>query len=360
LDISSQWAIKNKLEFNVLKSYNIGTECLNLRLGHQILPTSQEEKYLGAPLTKNGIHWEKLFGQQLTKARAILGFLELKGKSWNEISRYRIFQTFCLSQLNYCIGPFYEKMERTGQLRKLEKDLQEFDLRVLKFIFGTTVPRPEAVLRSMLPYPPTISRLEYLHSSTVLHIRSCHPDNPIHILKDAYPLPIYSDNQLLPRMFLSTTLLRTLESQKKDLPQLTLKDLWKETFLGKLPSDQKMHLYISSESRKRKHGPDRALMILNDEIRKNAIEWRRNLLFHNKQCPVCNMPFHRTHFDRCLLSTMPHELRPPENLFDEYISEKQDLPIHCSSDYSLIDSALNNCLYNWFGLTIDWIKSKLL
>jgi hypothetical protein len=348
LIICHNWSIKNKINFNIEKSFIIGEHSLKFTLGNHLLPTSHRQKYLGAPLQKNGIDWIALFEKQFQRAINLLGFLELKGKAWTEISRFRIYQTFCLSQFNYCVGPIYELMKNRTDKKQFETKLNYLDERVLKFIFGTQFSRPKSVLQWILMFPSTWSRFEYLHSRAVIHVRNSHTENPIHVLKDAAfgnTLPLFSIERILPRMFLSTNLI--LKKEKR-YQQLSIKEIWMNDFITNMPKNELLFHYISEESRKKAFGPDRVLFISDNTIRNYAIEWRRNLLGYRKQCIVCKNGFTRNHMERCLLSQLPTYVRPIEELMGDFISKKNELNQKGITNFTILDYLLNTQSFDLF------------
>ena len=114
-------------------------------------------------------------------------------------------------------------------------------------------------------------------------------------------------------------------------------DVWGKTFRDNLSYKEMRRAYLDNLNRElilsacilnRSNSLfDRVVRFRENQTTHLALLWRNNLLFHHKICPVCSLPFHRTHIDNCNIF----------GLRDCLAVERSNLP----DTYNYIDHLLN-------------------
>jgi hypothetical protein len=163
-------------------------------------------------------------------------------------------------------------------------------------------------------------RFKQLASNLPQHLRECSESNPIRDLLNC-PNPYWLVQKAI-----------QMEGKYIHSPL-------ESVFKG---SGSKLACKIKSSCRL-KNGMDKCLTIQKSKLRKAAINWRLNKLYHNSECKICNMPFNRNH-----LGCMDLNVNPVTMLkFTE------------SSERNLMDYLLNNKRYREFEMAMESIKASI-
>jgi hypothetical protein len=386
LDVCEAWLTSRRAKFNLQKCYllKIKNDLMPQYLENPLVMYEErlvmvdEEEYLGIPTTSKGAKWNKLLRKQIDEALKVLNMFKVVGEGWPEWIRLILVKTFCLSKFNYC-SPctkiWLELNERTEEAKKLNEDIESLDKQILMYIFRTTLYRPLHLMRSMIQLDTIQKQLETMRLMVIEQVQRLHSENPWHKVKSALGLSsLLSTNLYLPRLQHCAPIVLEHQRMMRSLPvrdQVNLKMYLKIKKADRLRYENtgKLQHYILGKARTEIWMPEKLLFVRNAEQRKLMIDWRRGLPFTKRICPVCNETFNRRHLTDC-----DFQLRVPNNFYNEnlhanWIGELEQITednvthkwLKPGEDiqYTIIDSLLNNSLFDLAYLWLSWLERTL-
>lgn len=377
LNICDRWSIRYSARFNVLKCFVLN--CIEivgakLTLYDAELNSVDEEEYLGVPTTSRGCSWNVLLSKQIVAAQKMVDFLDIKGKSWPEWIKIQLVKTFVLSQFNYCAASVFEWLKRNKsrqEAKNLCSALENLDKKIMKFVYYTNVATPMPLLRYMSLISPLIDQLEEKRHTVLGQLTALSRKNPLLLILNATSDTLLQrPGSYIKSLFTATPTFNEYGRQVSVLPtrlRPTFKNWYRTRLKDKIYEEKGvLHKYVLDKARKSSTAPDSLLYIDNQELRRSAIDWRRNRTFTRLKCFVCSENFSRGHFERCGITTMLLGHGPTGQDFDNWNEEEQlmrrnSLEQHWNYEghYTLLDSLLNSKQYTKFRTAIDWLDSKL-
>ena len=352
LKICEDWSRAHGIEFNVNKSYFLGSGRRFLLYDRE-LPSSDEQLYLGFPHTSKGIRWDTLVNELVNKAAKTLAFLRKVGPHWPEWVKSILFKVFVRSRMEYGAPVILEWSRRSGaterHTREILKPLDDLLDDSTRWIFNTATKKNLVVLRAMLFVPDCYERFTWLRASFDQHVLKLTPDSPFMVLRNLHGPGPWSTSFLIPRMCLQTVAYKKWRAANDELEfdkRLTLKTHLKNTFLEHLArAPQSLIRCILPSGRHHLSRQDNAIYIQNHESRSAAIRWRRNVALVRSKCPVDDSHnFNRGCLERCglTLQVLGHA-RIPRLFLERWVLERQRLLLNgFTGHYTLLDSLLNH------------------
>jgi hypothetical protein len=334
LRIAERWAQDNGMIYNITKSGVLPLQSQDVQLildGH-VIPIVQSYKYLGFPMTRNGIDFLQHRDNIVNSTRAFLNFLIADGTDWSPAIRSAIFRTFVQPQMEYG-APL---LLAYGDFRNCHSDiyqpLQFIQDQALAWIFSTDS-KHYRIYRDILGILPISDRFMHLRCRYQFHLENSFEQNPLRpILVDVLDIlgkfvsqfrsyPLY--DQFKRSDFYLNDKLRTRQSISKSLFDYLL-----SLRLHYIQCQSKLLSYITPQARTKN---------LNDKVFKapssfqiDFIAWRRGARFLSFIC-VCGKRWNRGHI-RCLPIILSL------NLEMDFQKEKREI----GPDFERLDFLLNH------------------
>ncbi|OMJ10085.1 LINE-1 retrotransposable element ORF2 protein, partial [Smittium culicis] len=93
IKIVERWCKNNGMQINVQKSAYTGPSNWNLMICGQKLRTSNFYKYLGLPITNEGVEWKSFVADLTSRADKMLKLLQTKGNNWSPLTRLTLYKS---------------------------------------------------------------------------------------------------------------------------------------------------------------------------------------------------------------------------------------------------------------------------
>jgi len=332
------WCQLNGMQINISKC---GTFSSDFVIGSQPIPIIECYKYLGIPHSPSGLDLQSLMTSSVAKMTSFIGFLHVSTNSLSlsEPAKIAIYRTFARPIVEYGAALVYNAFLDlpSHQAAKLWKQLEDAQSYALAWIFKKK--KAKALLLSIAGLEPLRIRFDILSLLFIKHLRHLPSHHPLAAL-------------LLTRhCSLITHCLSHRHSSWLELSTTGLKKQINALKLSSVIDNCKLAKYICNTSRT-KSAMDFCLLIQNNDLRTNAIQWRTNSIAISKQCYVCNDLFNRAHIIRCGL--IPDSLLP-----DSFIAQYQhSLNLFLIDEYyTPLDHALNIRDYQLFDFLLQFLIS---
>jgi hypothetical protein len=337
LDTVISWCRDNEMTINVPKSGTThkGTP---FPINGDELPQVDSYRYLGIPLSNNGINPTNLIEENIRRATGALNLIKnsLASRVWPPATKTTVYKTFVRSVLEYA-APILILLLARGLYKKTIidgiKKMQTLQNEAVKWIFCRKRPLP--TLESLAGLTSIQHRFEELTARFRLHLEKASPNNPIKYWSDlsrcsgltttaiSYPIPV-------------------------DKKVETIESIYKTKSYQMAAKKNRLAGYISPESRL-DNGMDACLCIQNHKLRNLAINWRCNTFGFSHKCGACKIPFTRRHTS-CTQLNLSHGLRAEYN---------QEVTLnHSRNLYTILDHLLNKKQYHLFGKCIRKIEAR--
>jgi hypothetical protein len=273
------------------------------------IPQVQHYKYLGMPLTPTGINWQEHVNTRTKQAIQLLRYAQVTDAGLQPTAKIIIYKTFIRPIIEYnapLLAAFLNCNPDSKE--QLLQPLTTLHLEAHKWIFYTQ--KYEQVLTFMTGILPPQYRLQELQVRNINHLNSTHFDNPYNALEQYLSShPPWNTRTIIPRLRKhpwQTLWSNSKEAQEAIPPQAYLNAqkqfLWNLAIQAILKDAGLLCHYIELD--KVSH-MDPILKLKDNNLRQEAIKWRRNKWCTNRQCH-CGETLTRGHFIRCQI-----ELKPP-------------------------------------------------
>ncbi len=355
LIICEKWALTYDMKWNIAKCGVVGTG-YPLILNNQQLPALNSYKYLGFQHEANGINIEASMETRITNHDNFLNFMLTQKNRWSASNKRHLYVTFIEPLISYGAGCFAFWLTRQIKQtkRRWEKRITQSETKMIEFMGGS--PQKKTIWLSMMALPDYNQKLDLWKASLVKHVESSHMGN----MTTNYPYGTLINRDFFAHLITKSSLRNEYQLVYDSLPN-DQKITWKTFARGKTIDSHLfktgiLQHYIRQRSRQPKTGIDKALKQDSFENEKMAIAWRTNTLFLNKKC-VCKGNYSRRHVDTCLARLL---LDPADSfLWRKYQQSNDRNHIqneiaykNCSSNYNLLDFALNDDPTSFFDLIL--------
>jgi hypothetical protein len=321
-------------------------------------------KYLGVPFSSKGAQWDLLQEQQLERANHQLEALQTNGANWPEWIRLQLVSMFLLPKADYCASLAYaaRSMEAGHGDARLDP-WKEFDDLVLSFVMNHNVSARRHVSRLMCILKQTEQRHADFRTMVIRHLRTLHPEHPIHHLPTDVPAYALIKSLLTPTADYVAWQAEIMQRRRGTMP-IPLEAWLKKRFVSSLmESKQTLHHYVLSCSTTAKH--DMILYHKNYRERRAMIMWRLGTLWVGKTC-VCGERFFRSHLHRCLYP-MYCPVTPDLEIMEEGWQRDEQVVARDAETrrwtyrghYTILDFFLNNRLFDHFNAFASVIDNVL-
>ena len=368
--ICEEWSISREIQFNTKKCFVLKAPGIpKLTLYDEELPIVDSAMYLGVPFTSKGGLFKELLENQLVSVQKTLGFLNSTGRQWPEWVKLQLLRTFVLSKLNYC-SPITGTWLRTSRkCDDIEKVMADIDKKILHWLFNTNLDRGHHLMRSLVQVDQIENLLKESVNGFFFQIQKYAEDNPWHsTLKKCKDKICHSS--MMNHLSMKPQVInqfKTLQTSRQEGPRISFQDFMKKRRHERLNSAPGiLQHYIMPRSRKDGIGVDQTLYHNNDDERKLMLDWRRNLLFTRKTCPVCNVSLNRGHINDCLIfEDLPPDLIQEDDTGSKLDDQQQLLEdsmqqrFQYNGHYNILDTLLNNGKLQEFIKIVKIIQEKL-
>jgi Reverse transcriptase (RNA-dependent DNA polymerase) len=343
LAVAADWSRRNEMVFNISKCGVILPSDLRpfldqdpLLLQGEALPVVESYKYLGLPITADGIDFPTYIKSRAETAVAFLKYIQFGSTSWTPSTRWAIYRTFLRPQVEYAAPLVYAFTLIPGHGDDLQP-LQTAQSDALAWILNTKVIL-DNLNHGLLGVLPVTHRFRHLRCQFELHKNGLHIQNPFLTILAQWRVGFGDHRKLL-------YYLRKDDLYEEFRPTVGLP---RGTLTGDLrPIKAKLHDFLISKRMiyLRSHKSvllgyitDRTESLVDKSIyapvkwQSHFLSWRRGALFLNRKC-VCNQRWNRSHI-KCLPSGL-QKLSP--NLIVDFEKSRSDF----STNYSIIDFLLN-------------------
>jgi len=329
LNVAEKWSRDQEMTYNVSKCgvLNKLQDTVELYLQHELIPVLEVYKYLGFPMTSDGIQYKQHMSNQAETVKQFLKFVQLNSSSWSPNVRLVIYRTFLRPQMEYGAPLMHCFRQITGGI-KLYVDLHEAQKSALAWVLNTSIVHYK-VNQGILGVLPVDERFSHLRTMFQEHIRSLHQSNPLKVLLESQQN--WKPNVLLRHLLGDSRYQQYLAEVYEPSPNAL------QAFLLSLRRDyiyQKGDIlvnYVLPSARNRSL-VDKVLYAP-AKCQKEFISWRCGRLFMRNKC-ICGGQWNRKH-----LSHLPDILqRLSPKLRRLWTIEHQKM----STNYSIIDFLLNH------------------
>ena len=338
LAIAEAWSRDFEISFNAAKSGTMGTSEI-LKISGENIPPVSEYKYLGVPMTRNGVNWPKHIQTLHTKSKNLRLAIQERSIGWNSITKLTIYRCFVRPIIEYALPLVtnWSKVQPKETRKDISTLLDSQHKEALKWIFNTSY--NHALLSSISGLGSMDFRISQLEASLAMHLCQLAPNNPI--TKSKHIFQFRTSNHDFFHLCFESELVTRYKNQSKYK--------WK-TFIIKckltdpILLSSRLTTYVAPKCRT-PTGVDRCLY---EQDADNYILWRSNRCFLNTKCPGCKKPFNRGHITKC--SLLSHESLQKTSL---------NPPTNKPHSYNLLDELLNRKKYDDFNTIFTKLKKSL-
>ena len=307
LDLAEGWVRRVELNFNVKKCAVISLESAVLTLQDQIVPVSKSYKYLGFPVTSNGIDFAAHLAGRIEATVKRSDFLTLKSDSWGVANRLRVYNQHLAPMFEFG-APLIESW-RQGSSENRQAFSAAFKpwKKLMAWINGGSQSCTN-VTANLLGLTSPQKRFQQLKTQYQLVLHGLAAGNPLRIILDkTNQLHISNFTCALKQDKIFTEFIRTASYKRKLEPQLwNFLRIARREVIVEESQKAKLTRIIPIESRK---VPGLFLADISLAAPVHAqrllLSYRRNRFGARKNCP-CGKPFRRTHE---ICSCLPHPIR---------------------------------------------------
>jgi hypothetical protein len=343
LNIAEKWAKENGMIYNVSKCgviYIDSPTVGDLILCGTPIPLMSTYKYLGLPVTSDGIDFTAHVLIQVQSTTAFLKFVQVQCAEWTPYTRYIIYNTFIRPKLEYGAPLTFEYSDS-----KLFNALQDVQNAAFAWIFSTDVKRVK-VLQGILGALPIELRFSHLRCSFQLHIDHSDKDNPLRKLIRAstvndyiYRLRsdrLYNDFLSLPKLPPDYRLLKSKMSDFLLSRRSGFLSTSKSVLVNYIPLTARTDSLID----KTFNAPI--------QFQRRFLTWRRGTMFFGMKC-ICGQPWTRQHIP-CL---------SPIVLTPKLDSKFNECHTKFSKNFSRLDFLLNVQAWDEAAKSLDMWQASL-
>lgn len=179
LNLIDGWVRENALQLNVTKCGCVSQDpdLPTLWLGPEAVPPVQTYRYLGFPMTANGIDFPAHLTERLQKANGRREWLQLHSDGWSPADRLRIFKVFLEPIYLYGAPLLAAWAQETKAHRTRFDEIAKASKPFLAWIAGSAVRwKLTANLCGLLPLP---ARFQLLRTGYQFVLEKVHPTNPL-------------------------------------------------------------------------------------------------------------------------------------------------------------------------------------
>lgn len=295
LAVASRWAVNNGMMYNVLKCGVIAAsdaDTPHLLLCGQPVPYVQTYKYLGFPVTANGIDFCLHLRTQTNSAALFLKFVQAQCSEWSMYTRHVIYMTFLRPKLEYGAPLTYTFCKHAKSMQLLVP-LAKLQTEVLAWVLNGTL-KQDTVLRGILGALTVEERFSHLRCGFQLHLEHSDPRNPIRRIisrstsaRYVFALrkdPLYSKfliSEDLPSTYkqLKVCMFNFLSFQRLDILSAS-----KSVLVNYIPHTSRTDGLVDN------------VLTSPVQFQRTFVSWRRGSLFLRMTC-VCGKPWNRGHID---------------------------------------------------------------
>ena len=342
LDICNAWAYEMDMEWNLDKSGVVCSVEVNLVLDQKVLKQVGSYKYLGFPVNHQGIEFKPHLQHLVTSQQKT--FNQLKRIPFSENSKLITYKTFIRPR-----GEFGLALISQSNLDfKAFKELQD---EIVIWILGQN----RQVEYSILGLGKFEFRLEILKAGLSKHLNECHLDNPISILRRNQNWGHYLGNS---RSIIRQSFYHPWYSEynkyaaRKDDP-IKFRTYIANKFSSFHRDWGALHQYI----RVRKVDP--CLLIKDSQLRRMALQWRRNIWCLGKgRCSRCGKQLNRGCVNLCFGQYFETIMSDQEEL-DFRMEEAAVHVCNRRANYTRVDYLLNQGKFQEFKFVVTQIAEQL-
>ena len=344
LAIAADWSRRNEMVFNISKCGVVLPSDLRpivgqdpLLLQGEALPLVESYKYLGLPMTADGIDFPTYIKGQAETAVAFLKYIQFGSTSWAPSIRWAIYRTFLRPQVEYAAPLVYAFTLLPGHGDDL-KALQIAQSDALAWVLNTKV-NHDNINHGLLGALPIIHRFRHLRCQFELHKNGLHIENPFLTVVVRWRVGFGDHRKLL--YYLRKDDLYEEFRPTVGLPRGTLTgDLHriKAQLHDFLTAKRMIYLQLHKSVLLEYIMAGRTESLIDKSIyapvkwQSQFLSWRRGALFLNHKC-VCGKRWNRSHI-KCLPSGLD---KLNLNLIAEFEKSRSDF----STNYSIVDFLLN-------------------
>jgi Reverse transcriptase (RNA-dependent DNA polymerase) len=183
--IAERWAKDHGMVYNITKC---GVLCLRpdtsvqLTLDGNPIPLVESYQYLGFPVTRKGIDFQRHLTDLVTVTDRFLTSLEIEGTEWPPSVRWSIYRTFVRPQMEYG-APLVKAFSDMRQKPKFFEPLQSLQNRAFAWILDAT-DKHYRVNQGIVGALPIYERFSHLRSRFQFHLDYSDPENPLRRILD--------------------------------------------------------------------------------------------------------------------------------------------------------------------------------
>jgi hypothetical protein len=354
INVCQQWCEENGMSINIGKCGIICPtkhERPKIYVGDQLIPVVEEYTYLGFPMGREGILWERHIQSRNAKAQKTLNFLRYTiGNRFSAAQKALVYRIFVYPNIEFG-GPLLMSWLASHSKKRQKELLSPFDQthrKGLQWILGSFT-RAVRTQESMTGIPDILLRFSELTCLFSRHLVSLHPSNPLSRIRDIVQDPRGKHRAVsglsadLVSKSLNHELLTEFNTLIEQGSTLTLRSFLRKKRLehwniglgcyilpkARLGAQIDRCLSILSHSR----NPHQ--MYISSLTQHEAIRWRLNCAAHLKICSHCQVSFSRIHVNKCPI-VWHHPLLLQGDLLEEYSAERT-IP-----NYTIFDFLLNS------------------
>jgi len=308
LNIAEKWAKENGMNYNVSKCGVIYTDLPTvgdtpLILFGDIIPIVSTYKYLGFPITSQGIDFDVHIQTQITSASSFLKFVQVQCSEWSPYTRYIIYNTFVRPKLEYG-APLTYTFSVFSNNKTLLHSLQTIQNTTFSWIFNSNIKRPN-VLQGILGALPIDIRFSHLRTSFQLHLQYCDNNNPLqHLIQKS------KSNQYIYRLKSDKGY-----SEFLNIPDLPTSHIQLKQSMFQFLSSRRSEFLAKSKSLLVNYIPRTArsdslidrTILSPIQYQRMFLAWRRGTLFWGMKC-ICGQKWTRGHISCLSDFILPSEL----------------------------------------------------
>jgi Reverse transcriptase (RNA-dependent DNA polymerase) len=340
LRIAERWAREQGMTYNVSKCgvLSLRGDSVRLTLDDRPIPMVECYKYLGFPITRDGIDFLRHRDELAARAEGLLKCIIYDGAEWPPSIRWAIYRTFVRTQMEYgapLLKAYADARSDPTMLRPFQKIQDE----AFAWTLSSSATRSrlnEGILGAL----PVDLRFAHLRCRFQFHLDQSSAENPlrrilldgpgildkfiVHFKKDA----LYDGFK---RSRHRLDLRETHKGALSDALASYLSSLRREYIHG-LAKDRRLLEYITH----RTDGLVDRVLVAPPTYQRDFLAWRRGVSFLNRKC-TCGELWTRGH-----LNCLPMDVKVPAKLREDFGVERRNR----GGSYELLDHLLNMGKWN--------------
>ncbi|MEY3420278.1 MAG: hypothetical protein RIR48_558, partial [Bacteroidota bacterium] len=282
LDVVGKWCTNYGMSPGFAKCNYISDRELNLTLLEHTLDRTDSYKYLGMPITHEGIDFEAYMNKQFTKTHTEFLNLKLNGNYFaNSTHRINVLKSHVLSHLEYAIQIISLRTQAQNSNIKPQKEKIQKLIHDCRLWASAPINRDGKIDKWMTNIWDYDDLLKYRRATLHEQILSLPPNNPLKILTGQQDkIPIILKNTLLSLKSTQSEIYHQFKARQSETNDFTLK---LSTFINSLKfkdvQDTKGIIYTLPAKKNHKSKTDVVFSIRDHQIRRSAIRFRHRILY---------------------------------------------------------------------------------